>query len=276
MTFLKRHPFLRGRRERNDLSRSNPLLRILLIFPEILLSMSSTVNPGWKEPALDLPRPRIRLILVRRDNATTADLLKTPRKAIKRDIASDTSDQTVGNTVCKRHDSDSKERGDRITIVPPVDISGSLSHHRTDNHERATRGPGWNRSEDRGEEYGDEEGNAGDAGCQACLAALGNPGAGLDECCDGGTAQEGSDRDGYRVNHIGHGAALEILGLLVDCAGKSGHGVHCTCGIQDIDILRKTLVVNFCLYGTLATYQKCDESQSKFRALASQVPILSE
>lgn len=37
--------------------------------------------------------------------------------------------------------------------------------------------------------------------------------------------------------YIGNGATLEILGTLVDGTGKSGHGVHGTGGVQDVDIL---------------------------------------
>lgn len=39
------------------------------------------------------------------------------------------------------------------------------------------------------------------------------------------------------VAYIGNGATLEILGTFVDGTGKSGHGVHGTSSVQNVDIL---------------------------------------
>lgn len=99
---------------------------ILIRSPEILLTLGRTRDPRWQNASFNLVRPGILVLLVCGLDATTRHLLDDPHKRIENDVAYDTGDQAVRDTVCEWHDGDGQECGDCVADVPPVDVLGGF------------------------------------------------------------------------------------------------------------------------------------------------------
>jgi hypothetical protein len=158
--------------------------RLLIILPpEVPLSVRGALNPRRQNPARQLVSPGVFEVLVGGLDAAAGSLLDDPDGGVDEDVRDDARDEAVGDAVRERHHGDGQERRDGVAHVVPVDFGGGLDHHGADDDERAAGGPGRDGSKDGREEDGDEEAEAGGDGCEACGAAFGDARAGFDESC---------------------------------------------------------------------------------------------
>ena len=145
-----------------------------------LLPRENALHPRRKEAAGETPRPRLLLVLVRGNNATSRSLLDDKDKGVDEDIRADTGNESVCNRVGEGHNGDGEERGNGISHILPIDVLGRLCHKRSDNDKRASCGPRRNRCEYRGEEDGDEETESSEHSSETGLATLGDTSTRLD------------------------------------------------------------------------------------------------
>ena len=196
--------------------------------PEILLSTREPLHPWGQEATLETPRPVLLLVLVGWHDAAARGNLDEPDRGVDEEVGADTGDQTIRNRVCKRHDGDGEESGDRIAEVSPVDVLGGCGHEGTDNDQRAASSPGRDRGEDGREEDGDEEAHAGEHGSKSSLASFGNTSTGFNVRRNRGAAHQRTDGDTKRVDRVCNGRVFKVLCTFINGATETGHGVEGT------------------------------------------------
>lgn len=209
---------------------------LIMWLPEVLLSVRRTLDPGRQNATRKLVSPRVLEVLVGGLDATTRSLLDQPDGGVDEDVGDDAGNQAVGDAVGERHHADSQESGDRVAHVAPVDFCCCFHHHGSDDDERASGSPGWDRSENGGEENGDEEAETGRDCSETSGTTFGDTGTGLDEGSDGRASKERTDGDTECIDQVCDGRALKVLSLLVDGASKASHRVHSSSAVKNVDV----------------------------------------
>lgn len=69
------------------------------------------------------------VLAVRWNNPPSCALSDNPDTAVDQDIADDTSNEAVRDTVSEGHNRDRQERGNRVSQIPPVDLECRVHHH---------------------------------------------------------------------------------------------------------------------------------------------------
>lgn len=199
--------------------------------------------------------PRLTGLVTVWHNAALGGLAKDERNGVEDHIGDDTGDKTVGDRVGEGHGGQADEGGESVSGVVPVDVDDGLHHHGSDEDQSTASGPWWDRGKDGRKEDGDEEADTGEHGSKTSLAAFRDTSTRLDVGGDWRRAEEGTDGDRDGIDGIGDGRTLEILGLGVDEATETGHGVEGTGTIKDIDV------------------QEGDEGKRKLATSAGEIPL---
>lgn len=223
--------------------------------PEVLLATGKSDSPRGENAAGNAPGPTISLIIVGRHDASAGRNLDEPNNGVEQHVGADTGNQTIGDRVRERHDGNGEECGHRITHIPPVDLGNCADHHGADEDQNAAGGPRRDRCENRREEDGDEEADAGNHRSQSSLSTLGNTSTRLNKGSDGRNTKDGTNGDAQGIHHVCNGGTLKVLGDRVDDVGETGHAVESTCTIQNVDI------------------QKGDEGESKLATVTRNVEL---
>ncbi|KAI6756507.1 hypothetical protein HG531_014122 [Fusarium graminearum] len=183
------------------------------------------------------------------------DNLDKQDDSVENHVGANTSNQTIGNGVCKRHDGNGKESRYSISHVLPIDLSHSANHHRTNKNQNASSGPWWDGRKNRGEEDGDEEADSGNHGGDTSLATFGNTSTRLDKRSNGRHTKNSADGNAESIHHVCNRGAFKILGDRIDKVGEACHTIQRTSAVKDVNI------------------QEGDKCQTKLATVAGNVEL---
>lgn len=107
------------------------LIKVPLV-PEIALPPREPLEPAGQDPAAQMRRPVVGVVVVVGHDAAAAELQHDPRQAVEQRVANDAGDEPVGDRVREGHDGEGEESWDRVPHVPPVDVGCCARHHRSD------------------------------------------------------------------------------------------------------------------------------------------------
>ena len=157
--------------------------------------------------------------------------LRVTADHLDENVGEETDSDADGDGVGEGHEDDGQECGNAHLGIAPVDIDHLLDHQETDEHQHRRGGLGGHHVDDRGQEDGHQEGEAGDDGGQARAGALTDARRRLDVA---GVRRHRPEAAGHRTQRIdeqdlgdviGHAVLVQQLALGTD--GDDGtHGVE--------------------------------------------------